>query len=124
MLRRLNELNQLAPIANTTLTLSLAILFCLMLAKPTVAQDDILGDIKADSGQQNTASDSNTEQSVADTATTVVDDGVTESSTGNDGGQTKHTMKIWNESDCHREVANCGTGRNDSLHHQQNGVGQ
>ena len=87
MLRRLNELNQLAPLANTTLTLSLAILFCLMLAKPTVAQDDILGDIKADSGQQNTASDSNTEQSVADTATTVVNDGVTESSTGNDGGE-------------------------------------
>jgi len=87
MLRRLNELNQLAPIANTTLTLSLAILFCLMLVKPTVAQDDILGDIKADSGQQNTASDSNTEQSVADAATTVVNDGVTESSAGNDDGE-------------------------------------
>mgnify|MGYP001298715193 CR=1 FL=1 len=83
MIRRLNRLNQFAPIGNTTLTLSLFILLCVLLAQPAVAQDDILGDIKSDSTQQNTTNDSSAEQSVADAATTVVDDEATNSSAGN-----------------------------------------
>lgn len=83
MIRRLNRLNQFALIGNTTLTLSLFILLCVLLAQPAVAQDDILGDIKSDSTQQNTTNDSSAEQSVADAATTVVDDEATNSSAGN-----------------------------------------
>lgn len=83
MIRRLNRLNQFAPIGNTALTLSLVILLCVLLAQPAVAQDDILGDIKSDSTQQNTTNDSSAEQSVADAATTVVDDEATNSSAGN-----------------------------------------
>jgi len=82
MIRRLNRLNQFAPIANTALTLSLVILLCVLLAKPAVAQDDILGDIKSDATQQNTSNDSSAEQSVADAATTVADDEATNSSAG------------------------------------------
>ena len=81
MIRRLNQLNQFALIGNTALTLSLAILLCALLAKPSMAQDDILGDIESNTTQQNTTSDSNAEESVADAATTVVDDEAAESST-------------------------------------------
>ena len=81
MIRRRNQLNQFALIANTVLTLSLAILFCALLAKPSMAQDDILGDIESNTTQQNTTSDSSAEESAADAATTVVDDEAAESST-------------------------------------------
>ncbi len=87
MIRRLNRLNQFALIGNTALTLSLAILLCVMLVSPAVAQDDILGDIKSDSAQQNTTNDSSAEQSVADAATTVVDDEAADSSAGNGGSE-------------------------------------
>ena len=87
MIRRLNRLNQFTLIGNTVLTLSLAILLCVILAIPVVAQDDILGDIKSDSVQQNTTNDSNAEQSVADAATTVVDDEAADSSAGNGGSE-------------------------------------
>ena len=83
MIRRLNRLNQFTLIGNTALTLSLAILLCVILASPAVAQDDILGDIKSDSAQQNTTNDSSAEQSVADAATTVVDDEAADSSAAN-----------------------------------------
>ena len=81
MIRRMNQLNQFALIGNTALTLSLAILLCALLAKPSMAQDDILGDIESNTTQQNTTSDSNAEESVADAATTVLDDEAAESST-------------------------------------------
>ncbi len=87
MIRRLNRINQFALIGNTALTLSLAILLCVMLVNPAVAQDDILGDIKSDSAQQNTTNDSSAEQSVADAATTVVDDEAADSSAGNGGSE-------------------------------------
>jgi biopolymer transport protein ExbB len=87
MIRRRNQLNQFAPIGKTALTLSLAILLCVMLVSPAVAQDDILGDIQSNSAPQNTASDSNAEQSVADAATTVVDDAAADSSAGNGGSE-------------------------------------
>ena len=87
MIRRLNRLNQFTLIGNTALTLSLAILLCVILASPAVAQDDILGDIKSDSVQQNTTNDSSAEQSVADAATTVVDDEAADSSAGNSGSE-------------------------------------
>lgn len=83
MIRRLNRLNQFALIGNTALTLSFAILLCVILSSPAVAQDDILGDIKSDSDQQNTTNDSSAEQSVADAATTVVDDEAADSSAAN-----------------------------------------
>jgi biopolymer transport protein ExbB len=84
MIRRLNRLNQFTIIGNTALTLSLAILSCVMLASPAVAQDDILGDIKSDSAQQNATNDSTAEQSVTDAATTVVDDEALDNSAGDD----------------------------------------
>jgi biopolymer transport protein ExbB len=87
MIRRLNRLNQFTLIGNTALTLSLAILLCVMLVSPAPAQDDILGDIKSDSAQQNTTNDSSTEQSVADAATTVVDDEAADNSAGNGGSE-------------------------------------
>ena len=87
MIRRLNRLNQFTLIGKTALTLSLAILLCVILASPAVAQDDILGDIKSDSAQQNTTNDSSAEQSVADAATTVVDDEAADSSAGNGGSE-------------------------------------
>jgi len=87
MIRRLNRLNQFALIGNTALTLSFAILLCVILSSPAVAQDDILGDIKSDSVQQNTTNDSSAEQSVADAATTVVDDEAADSSAGNGGSE-------------------------------------
>jgi len=87
MIRRLNRLKQFALIGNTALILSLAILLCVMQAKPAVAQDDILGDINSESTQQNTTKDSNAEQSVADAATTVVDDAAADSSAGNGGSE-------------------------------------
>lgn len=80
MIRRLNQLNQFALIGNTALTLSLAILFCAMLAKPTIAQDDILDDIESNATQQNTTNDSNAEESAADAATTVADNEAAENS--------------------------------------------
>ena len=85
MIRRLNRLNQFTIIGNTALTLSLAILLCVMLVSPAVAQDDILGDIKSDSAEQNTTNDSSAEQSVTDAATTVVDDEALDNSAGDDG---------------------------------------
>lgn len=81
MIRRLNQLNKFALIGNTVITLGLAIVLCALLAKPSMAQDDILGDIESNTTQQNTTSDSNAEESVADAATTVVDDEAAESST-------------------------------------------
>ena len=87
MIRRLNRLNQFTLIGKTALTLSLAILLCVILASPAVAQDDILGDIKSDSAQQNTTNDSSAEQSVADAATTVVDDEAADSSADNGGSE-------------------------------------
>jgi len=56
-----------------------------MLVSPAVAQDDILGDIKSDSAEQNTTNDSSAEQSVTDAATTVVDDEALDNSAGDDG---------------------------------------
>ena len=87
MIRRLNRLNQFTLIGKTALILSLAILLCVILASPAVAQDDILGDIKSDSAQQNTTNDSSAEQSVADAATTVVDDEAADSSADNGGSE-------------------------------------
>ena len=87
MIRRLNRLNQFALIGNTALILSLAILLCVMQAKPAVAQDDILGDIKSESTQQNTTNGSGAEQSVADAATTVVDDEAADNSADNGGSE-------------------------------------
>ena len=87
MIRRLNRLNQFTLIGKTALTLSLAILLCVILASPAVAQDDILGDIKSDSAQQNTTNDSSAEQSVADAATTGVDDEAADSSADNGGSE-------------------------------------
>ncbi|MEE2844364.1 MAG: MotA/TolQ/ExbB proton channel family protein [Planctomycetota bacterium] len=87
MIRRLNRLNEFTLIGKTALTFSLAILLCVTLASPAVAQDDILGDIKSDSAQQNTTNDSSADQSVADAATTVVDDEAADSSAGNDGSE-------------------------------------
>jgi biopolymer transport protein ExbB len=81
MIRRLNQLNKFALIGNTAITLSLAIVLCALLAKPSMAQDDILGDIESNTTEQNTTTDSNAEESVADAATTVVDDEAAESST-------------------------------------------
>lgn len=94
MIRRLNRLNQFALIGNTTLTLSLFILLCVLLAQPAVAQDDILGDIKSDSTQQNTTNDSSAEQSVADAATTVVDDEATNSSAGNGASESTRSDAV------------------------------
>ena len=93
MIRRLNRLNQFALIGNTALILSLAILLCVMQAKPAVAQDDILGDIKSESTQQNTTNGSGAEQSVADAATTVVDDEAADNSADNsaDNGGSEST---------------------------------
>ena len=82
MIRRLNRINQFALISNTALTLSLAILLCVLLAKPAVAQDDILGDIKSGSTQQNTTQDATVENAAADAATTVVEDESTENPAG------------------------------------------
>jgi len=87
MIRRLNRLNQFTLIGKTALTLSLAILLCVILASPAVAQDDILGDIKSDSAQQNTTNDSSAEQSVADAVITVVDDEAADSSADNGGSE-------------------------------------
>ncbi len=87
MIRRLNRLNQFALIGNTALILCLAILLCVMQAKPAVAQDDILGDINSESTQQNTTNDSSAEQSVADAATTVVDDEAADNSADNGGSE-------------------------------------
>nr|MCS5630076.1 hypothetical protein [Pirellulaceae bacterium] len=87
MIRRLNRLNEFTLIGKTALTFSLAILLCVTLASPAVAQDDILGDIKSDSAQQNTTNDSSADQSVADAATTVVDDEAADSSAGNGGSE-------------------------------------
>ena len=82
MIRRLNRINQFALISNTALTLSLAILLCVLLAKPAVAQDDILGDIKSGSTQQNTTQDSTAENAAAEAATTVAEDESTENPAG------------------------------------------
>ena len=82
MIRRLNRINQFALISNTALTLSLAILLCVLLAKPAVAQDDILGDIKSGSTQQNTTQDSTAENAAAEAATTVAKDESTENPAG------------------------------------------
>ena len=97
MIRRLNQLNQFALIGNIALTLSLFILLCVLLAKPAMAQDDILGDIESNATEQNTTSDSKAEESVADAATTVVDDEAAESaaggseSTSSDAGDTENS---------------------------------
>lgn len=110
MIRRLNRLNQFALIGNTTLTLSLFILLCVLLAQPAVAQDDILGDIKSDSTQQNTTNDSSAEQSVADAATTVVDDEATNSSAGNGASESTSSDAVDAENSDEESVDSAASG--------------
>ena len=110
MIRRLNRLNQFALIGNTTLTLSLFILLCVLLAQPAVAQDDILGDIKSDSTQQNTTNDSSAEQSVADAATTVVDDEAANSSAGNGASESTSSDAVDAENSDEESVDSAASG--------------